>query len=166
MELAGLEQLFVNEYIGNGGNAALAYRTVKPGISEQSARSLACRILKRPHVIEAIRAQMNRRSEEQETGNEDLRQKRINEFLEIKSKAMQKEKLGTAVNALDRVCNIEGHYRHDDPKSDAELYTHFIKKVTVEEVTYQDNRQVNILVNNVDQSVSKCQQELTGPKED
>jgi hypothetical protein len=109
---------------------------------------------------------MSQRSEVQETENEDLRQKRINEFLEIKSKAMQKEKLGTAVNALDRVCNIEGHYRHDDPISDAELYTQFIKKIAVDEVTYQDNRQVNILVNNVDQSVSKGQQELTEPKED
>ena len=142
MSLTQSEKNFIEEYRRNGGKATEAYQTIRPDIERRSASVIACRMLKRPEVQEAL--QVKAESESASFGK--LKKRRIKEFLEIKDMAIEKERLGTAVQALDKVCNIEGHYLHDDSESDETKYKNFIQKITVN----QDNRQVNIQVNEKD----------------
>ena len=54
MDLTQAEKQFVIEYLQNGGKATEAYQKVRPNIERQSASVIACRMLKRPQVQEAL----------------------------------------------------------------------------------------------------------------
>jgi phage terminase small subunit len=63
-ELSPIEEQFALAYFRNGGNAAEAYRTVKPDVTKASAWELGSRMLRRVGVkaaIEALRQELRER---------------------------------------------------------------------------------------------------------
>src|SRR5579872_4034365 len=57
-ELTEAQQIFVREYVSNGGRGAEAARAA--GYSEVSAGKYAYQLLEKPHVAEALRAEQKR----------------------------------------------------------------------------------------------------------
>ncbi len=63
MTLSHIEQMFIAEYIANGGNGTQAYIAVHPNAKPRSAAVSATRLLQKPALEDALQAHSDKRME-------------------------------------------------------------------------------------------------------
>jgi phage terminase small subunit len=119
------EEQFVIEYIKNGGNGTQAYLAVKPNSSEKSAKVSACRLLKKPAVIDAIQKASENKSVEAIASRDYL----IKEAHEIGKDAFKKDKHGTAIKAVDTKAKLNHIY--DETKDESATYSAFLQAINI-----------------------------------
>lgn len=107
------EEQFVIEYIKNGGNGTQAYLAVKPNSNGKSAKVSACRLLKKPAVIDAIQKATEKGYDEGITSREYL----IKEAHEIGQDAFKKDKHGAAIKAVDTKAKLNHLYKEEVDES-------------------------------------------------
>ncbi|MHA2219030.1 MAG: terminase small subunit [Candidatus Hodarchaeales archaeon] len=119
------EEMFVIEYIRNGGNGKKAYLAVKPNSSEKSAKVSACRLLKKPVVIDAIQRTSEKRYDESIASREYL----INEAHEIGQDAFKKDKHGAAIKSVDIKAKLNHIY--DETIDESATYSTLLQSINI-----------------------------------
>jgi phage terminase small subunit len=119
------EEQFVIEYIKNGGNGTQAYLAVKPNSSEKSAKVSACRLLKKPAVIDAIKQASEKGYDEGIASREYL----IKEAHEIGKDAFRKDKHGAAIKAVDTKAKLNHIY--DETKDESATYSALLQSINI-----------------------------------
>lgn len=114
MKLSHIEQMFITEYIKNGGNGTQAYMTVHQNAKPRSAAVSATRWLQKPAIEAALKAHSDRRTEESLASRDKL----IKEAHEVKERAKQSDKLQVELNAIDLKGKIAGVYKENTENHD------------------------------------------------
>jgi phage terminase small subunit len=112
-KLKHTEEMFIAEYIKNGGNGKEAYMTVRPKASKETAKVNACRMLKRPGVQRALQDVRGERLEEAIASQEYL----IHEAHEIGQEARQDKSYGAALKGVELKAKLN-HVFEDSKESD------------------------------------------------
>jgi hypothetical protein len=119
------EEQFVIEFLKNGGNGKKAYLTVKPNSSEKSAKVSACKLLKKPAVIDAIQKASQKGYDEGIASRAYL----INEAHEIGQDAFKKDKHGAAIKAVDTKAKLNHIY--DEENDESGRYSALLQSINI-----------------------------------
>lgn len=103
MELNAVEKAFVAEYMANGKNATQAYLKVKPGVSYNSSKVYAGKILKRP----AVQAEIDRLTNEKVSDKIMSYEQCLVELTKIAMSSSDTIK----IKAIAEINKMMGHYQ-------------------------------------------------------
>jgi hypothetical protein len=119
------ETAFINAYLSNGFNGAKAYMTIRPQTPPEQAKVRASQIITKGHVKQYLQAKI----EEQNIQDIASKSTIMKEFQEVREKAIDSNKLSTALNASVEKGKLAGHYRSEE--SDLTQYQTLINQLTV-----------------------------------
>jgi phage terminase small subunit len=138
-KLTHTEEMFVAEYISNGGNGKQAYMTVRPKASQQTAKVNACKMLKRPAVKKALQEVKSKKMDEAIASQEYL----INEAHKIGKDAYKKDKHGAALKAVETKAKL--NHVFDDKESDITNWYAVINRYDLRVINPNEEKEVEAI---------------------
>jgi phage terminase small subunit len=132
-KLTHTEEMFVAEYIKNGGNGKQAYMTVRPKASMATAKVNACKMLKRPAVKRALQEVKSKKLDQAIASREYL----INQAHEIGKDAYKKEKHGAALKSVELKGKLNNVF--EDKESDLEMWKAAVQRLGLHRVDVNVN---------------------------
>ncbi len=143
-KLKPVEKAVIKEYMGNGFNGKLAYLTVKPGVTAKTAGVCASRLLLQPHV----KAEIQRIQDSDFADSVASREFLIKEAHDIGVEARSKDKLNTALSAVEAKGRLNRIYDKDNAPMDG--YTNLIQtlvQVNVSNGNTKESATINVTPN-------------------
>ena len=120
-KLKPVEKAVIKEYMGNGFNGKLAYHTVRPDVTAQTAGVKASQLLLQPHV----QAEIARIQDSDFADSVASREYLIKEAHNIGIEARADKKLNTALSAVEAKGRLNRIYDKDNAPMDG--YTNLIQ---------------------------------------
>ena len=99
------EKAFVSAYLTDL-NGTKAYMKIRPETSHMTAKTLASRMLSKVHIKEYIDSKLEKR----ESLNGHTKDKIIERYDGLITKAENKGQIQTAINGVTKIAEIKGHF--------------------------------------------------------
>jgi phage terminase small subunit len=107
IKLTNNEKLFIKEYLSNGFNQTQAYLKVFPKATYGTAATESSKLLKKPHIKDAVEKEVTKVGERIDLRKEDL----INDLLKIKEMCISEDKrsIHNAIKAVEVLNKMLGY---------------------------------------------------------